>query len=70
MFNARISHAINHACNWNDGDIMYSGLEALLQREASPDVVIYCFGPQKSAFICNLIDRQLLIHEAQMSSVH
>ena len=24
MFNARINKAIDHGCNWNDGDMLYS----------------------------------------------
>jgi hypothetical protein len=24
MFNARMNQAIDHGCNWNDGDILYS----------------------------------------------
>ena len=32
-------------------------LETVLRREASSAVAIYCFGPQKSAFISNLIYR-------------
>ena len=27
MFNARINHVIEHGCNWNDSDILYSELE-------------------------------------------
>jgi len=23
MFNARINEAIDHVCNWNDGDVLY-----------------------------------------------
>jgi hypothetical protein len=60
MFNARISQCIDHGCNWNDGDILYSELETVLQREASSAIAIYCFGPQKSAFISNLIDRTVI----------
>ena len=56
MFNSRINQAIDHGCNWNDGDILYSELETVLQREASSSVAIYYFGPQKSAFTRNLID--------------
>jgi hypothetical protein len=32
----------------------------VLQREASSAVAIYCFGPQKTAFISNLIDRTVI----------
>ncbi len=77
VFNARINNAPDHGCNWNDGDILYSELETLLQREASSAVAIYCFGPQKSAFLSNLIDRtaiditQLICPQlADMSSYH
>jgi hypothetical protein len=61
ILNARINRAIDHGCNWNDGDILYSELETVLHREASSAVAIYCFGPQKTQFISGLIDLQLLI---------
>jgi rRNA maturation protein Rpf1 len=41
MLNARINHAIDHGCNWNDGDVLYSELETVLLREASSAVAIY-----------------------------
>jgi hypothetical protein len=44
MLNARLNNAINHGCNWNDGDILYSELETVLHREVSSAVAIYCFG--------------------------
>ena len=44
--NARINQAIDHGCNWNDGDVLYSELENVLHREASSTVAIYCIGPQ------------------------
>jgi hypothetical protein len=34
MFNARINQAIDHGCNWNDGDLPYAELETVLHREA------------------------------------
>jgi len=49
-FNARINQAIDHGCNWNDGDILYIELETVLHREASFAVEIYCFGPQKTIY--------------------
>jgi hypothetical protein len=49
--------SIDYGYNWNDGDILYSELETLLHRETSSAVAIYCFGPQKTAFISGLIDR-------------
>jgi hypothetical protein len=61
MFNARINEAIDHGCNWNDGDVLYSELETVVHREASSAVAIYCFGPQKTQFISGLIKRKLLI---------
>ena len=61
MFNARINQDINNGCNWNDGDILYSELETVLQCESPSAVAIYCFGPQRSAFISNLIDRTVII---------
>ena len=47
LFNALTNQAIDHGCNWNDGDILYWELETVLHREASLAVAIYCFGPQK-----------------------
>ena len=58
--NARINQAIDHGCNWNDGAILYSELGTVLQRETSSAVAIYCFGPQKFAFISNFIDRNVI----------
>ena len=60
MFNARINQAIDHGCNWNDGNILYSKLETVVQCEASWVVAIYCFGPQKFVYISNLIDRTVI----------
>jgi hypothetical protein len=34
-FNDRLNNAIDHGCNWNDGDILYSELETLLHPEIS-----------------------------------
>jgi len=59
MFNVRINHVIDHWCNWNDGDNLYSELETMLHREASSAVAIYCFGPQRN-FISGLIDRAVI----------
>jgi len=59
-FNARMNQAIDHGHNWNGGDVLYSELETVLHREASSDVEIYCFGPQKTQFTGGLIDLQLL----------
>ena len=55
-FNARMNHAIEHGCNWNDVDVLYSELETVLHREASSAVAIYCFRPQNTHFIGSLID--------------
>ena len=57
MFNARINEAIDHGCNWNDSDVLYSELETLLNREASSAVAIFCFRPTKTKFIRDLIKR-------------
>jgi hypothetical protein len=54
-----MNQSIDHGCNWNDGDILYSELETVLHRETSPAFAIYCFGPQKTAFISGLIDRMI-----------
>ena len=32
MFNARMNQAIDHGCNWNDGDVPYSELETATLR--------------------------------------
>jgi rRNA maturation protein Rpf1 len=32
MFNARINQAMDHGCNWDDGNILYSELENILHR--------------------------------------
>jgi len=60
MFNARINEAIDHGCNWNDGDVLYSELETVVHREASSAVAIYCFGPQKTQFISRHIERTVI----------
>ena len=59
-FNARMNQAIDHGCNWNDSDVLYSELETVLRREASSTVPIYCFGPQKAQFISSLIERTVI----------
>lgn len=59
-FNTRINKAIDHGCNWNDGDVPYSELETVLFREASTAVAIYCFGLQKTNFISSLIERTVI----------
>jgi len=59
-FNARMNQAIDHGCNWNDGDVLYSELETVLHREASSAVAIYCIGPQKTQFISGLMDRTVI----------
>jgi hypothetical protein len=69
ILNARINQAMDHGCNWDDGDILYSELETILHREASSAVAIYCFGTQKTAFISNLIERTL-IDIAQLGCPH
>ena len=60
MFNVRINEAIDHGCNWNDGDVIYSELETVLHREASSAVAIYCFRPQKTQFISGFIDSRVI----------
>ena len=60
MLNARINEAIDHGCNWNDGDVLYSELQTVLHREASSAVAICCSGPQKTQFISGLIDRTVV----------
>ena len=41
MCSARKNEVIDHACNWNDGDVLYSELETVVLREALSAVVIY-----------------------------
>ena len=60
IFNARINDAIDHGCNSNDGDVLYSELETVVHREASSAVAIYCFGPQKTQFISERIQRTVI----------
>jgi len=60
MFNARIIEAIDHGCNWNDGDVLYSELETVVRREASSTVAIYCFEPQNTQFISGFIERTVV----------
>jgi hypothetical protein len=48
MFTAQLNEAVNHGCNWNDGDIPYSELETVLRRESSSAVAIYCYGPPEN----------------------
>ena len=57
-FNARMNQSIDHGCNWNDGDVLYSVLESVLHREESSVVAIYCFGVQKTIFLSGLMDRR------------
>ena len=59
-FNARTNQAIDHGCNWNDGDGLYSELETVLHRGASSAVAIYCFVPQKIQFIRNFIEHTVI----------
>jgi len=40
--------------------VPYSELETVLHREASSAFAIYCFGPQKTQFISNLINRTVI----------
>jgi len=58
--NARINQAIDHGCNWNDGDVLYSELETVLQREASCAIAFYCFGPRNTQFIIGLMERTVI----------
>jgi hypothetical protein len=55
MFSARMNEAVDHGCNWNDGDVLYSELETVVHCEASSAVAIYCFGPNNTQFISGLI---------------
>jgi hypothetical protein len=59
-FNDRMNEAIDHGCNWNDGDVLYSELETEVHRDASSAFAIYCFGPQKTEFISGLIERTVI----------
>jgi hypothetical protein len=55
-----MNQAIDHECNWNDGDVLYSELETVLHHEVSYADAIYCFGAQKTNFISGLIDRTVI----------
>jgi hypothetical protein len=61
-----MNQSIDHGCDWNDGDILYSELETVLDRETPSAVAIYCFGPKNAAFITGLINRTV-IDIAQLS---
>jgi hypothetical protein len=60
MYTAQLNEAVDHGCNWNDGDIPYSELETVIHREASSAVAINCYGPQKTKFISELIQRTVI----------
>ena len=66
QFNARMNQAIDHGCNLNDGDVLFSELETVLRREASSAVAINCFGPKKTQFISSLIEHTV-IHITQLA---
>ena len=55
-----MNQAIGHGCNWNDDNVPYSELEAVLHRAVSCAVANYCFGPQRTNFISGLIDRTVI----------
>ena len=59
LFYVRMNEAIDHGCNWNDGYVPYSELEAVLYREASA-VALYCFGPVKTEFISIIINHTVI----------
>ena len=42
MFNFRMKEAIDHGCNCNGGDVLYTELETVIHREASSAVAICC----------------------------
>jgi len=60
LFNVRLNEAIAHGFNWNDGFVPYSDLENVVHCEAVSAVAIYCFGPLKTEFISNLINRTVI----------
>jgi hypothetical protein len=60
MLNTRLNSAINHGCNLNDGDILYSELQIVLHREISSNATVYCFGHKKTYFISGLINRTVI----------
>jgi len=57
--NARINQAIDHGCNWNDGDVLYSEMETVLHREASSAFAII-FPGLKTQHISGLMDRTVI----------
>ena len=60
MFSAQINEALDHSCNWDDSDVLYSELETVVHREVSSAVAIYCFGPHKTQFISGRIERNII----------
>ena len=60
LFNVRMNEAIEHWCNWNDGNIPHSELETVLHREASSAVAIYCIGLLKTECNHGPIDRTVI----------
>jgi len=55
-----MDQVIEHWCNWNDVDILYSGLDTVLHREATSAITIYYFRPQKTQFISGLMGRRVI----------
>ena len=55
-----MNHAIDHECNWSNGDVLYSELETMLLREASSAVAGCCFGPHRTQFISGFMDRTFI----------
>jgi hypothetical protein len=59
-FTRKMNIAIDHGCNWDDGHILYSELDNVLQREISSTVAIYCLGAMKAEFISSLISNTVI----------
>jgi hypothetical protein len=60
FFNARMNQAIDHGCNWNDGDVLYSELETVLHREALSAVQSIASGQRKHTLLAVLLNVLLL----------
>ena len=60
-FNARMNQAIDHECNYNDGDIVHSGLETVQYREALSAVALFCLKPQNVQFIRCFMDLTFIV---------
>ena len=61
MFNVRMNEAIDHGCDWNDGDVLYSELETVVYREASSALQSIALGLRNHNLSAVLLSVQILI---------